>query len=658
MPTAHSHLIDLAGVARLAGVQRPVASMWRTRFATARDPFPAAVHQMGGRPQFAVQQVAEWLVRTRHGNNPAAREDAAAAATPTDFSFSDEGAVAELEALVALFALSEDLHGPGSHKLEEVAATIDPRDGLLRSEITAHVRRGAPWLDYAILLIDACYSPSAALALIAQRSAASNRSAGSAGPLVNDALALVMEATRALMAPDATVVLDPSDPALSSTMAASLGDDVRLTLPAEADARRVRRRLRVDGHWLADPDDATARGIAVARVPSRRDDDVAAMLQAVDEVALSLRDSDAAVVIGPARVLTDPLTSEDEQARAHILRSGRVRGIVRLPPGLVDSASREPLAMWVLGTPAGNVPASERFTAVADLSQNPLTPAARADLVSDVIAGMGSGRDVRAHHFRFATFVRTASLQARSDSLVAAASRKRPFAPNDVADLPALLDIAAEAVRDDVAPIPIAPDSHAAPRAASVSELIGARHLRRIRGTRLSPDLLGREGLVVVTASDLDHPSTIGTTRVDQLAFAAQHPSATLTRPGDVIFRTSPTAAAWVDADGSKVVAYPARVLRITASDPGGLVPEIVAADIASAPGGAGAWKRWMLRRVAPHTVAPLRQALAEVANARSELEARAARLEEYSALIVAGATSGAVTMIETNHAAAAASTQ
>ena len=65
-----------------------------------------------------------------------------------------------------------------------------------------------------------------------------------------------------------------------------------------------------------------------------------------------------------------------------------------------------------------------------------------------------------------------------------------------------------------------------------------------------------------------------------------------------------------------------------------------------------------MLRRVAPHTIAPLRRALADIATAREDLEARAARLTDYAALIVAGATSGAVTMIDTNHAADAASTQ
>ncbi|WP_152642061.1 hypothetical protein [Microbacterium azadirachtae] len=658
MPTEPSLLIDLAGVARLAAVQRPVASMWRSRFAGTTDPFPGAVSEESGRPQFEAQQVADWLVRTGHGNNPEAREDAAAAAAPADFSFADSNAVAELEALITLYSQTDDPGELTQSQIEDAAAKVDPLDDMLQAEISAHVQRGAPWLEYSVHLIDATYSPSAAMALVARRHAVSRRAAGSAGPLVADAIALVIDATLALVGDGDAVTLDAGDATLSSTLAGRLGDDVIIVLPAGADSRRVRRQLRVEGHWLADTEQPATRSVVVARVPSEPGDDVARMLRAVDEVSLSLRDSDAAVIIGPARTLVDPLAPTDERARTDILRSGRVRGIARLSAGLVDSATRESLALWVLGEPVGEVSLAERVTAIADLTAIPLTLAARTDLVSDLIAGMGGGRDLRAHQFRFARFVRTTSLQARSGSLVASATRKPVPDTTDAAEIPALLDLAADAVRNDFAPIEIAPDAHDVPRATSLPELIDARHLRRIQGARLDPDLLGSEGLVVVTSSDLDRPASIGRARVDQLAFATQYPNAQLTRPGDVIFRTSPTAAAWVDVDGSKVVAYPARVLRITAGDPGGLVPEVIAADITGAAAGPGAWKRWILRRVAPRTIAPLRRALTDIATAREDLAARAARLDDLAALIVAGATSGAVTMIDTNHAADAASTQ
>ncbi|WP_454137207.1 hypothetical protein [Microbacterium paulum] len=577
---------------------------------------------------------------------------------PSDFSFSDASAVAELQALVALHAQTDDLDELTPSQIEEVAANVDPLDRVLRREISAHVDRGAPWLAYATRLVDAAYSPSAALTLIARRHAAANRAAGSAGPLLADAVALVVDATIALAGGDATVTLDAGDAILSSTLAGKLDDDVTIVLPTGADSRDVRRQLLVDGHWLADEAAPAARSVVVARVPSHRGEDVSAILRAVDDISLSLRDSDAAVVIGPARALVDPLAPTDERARADVLRSGRVRGVARLSTGLVDSAVRESLALWILTEPTVEVAPAQRITAVADLTRVQLTAATRADLISDLMAGMGSGRDLRAHHFRFAAFVATPALQARSGSLVASATRRPGTATAPTTALPALLDIASTAVRTDVAPIEITPDAHDVPRAMSVAQLINAGHLRRIQGTRLDPDLLGSEGLVVVTASDLDQPASIGRTRVDQLAFASQHPSAQLTRAGDVIFRTSPTAAAWVDTDGSKVVAYPARVLRITTADPGGLVPEIVAADITGAAAGPGAWKRWTLRRVAPRTMAPLRQAIADITTARRDLEARVARLTDYAALIVAGATSGAVTMIDLDHAADAAATQ
>ncbi|WP_138945657.1 hypothetical protein [Plantibacter sp. M259] len=153
----------------------------------------------------------------------------------------------------------------------------------------------------------------------------------------------------------------------------------------------------------------------------------------------------------------------------------------------------------------------------------------------------------------------------------------------------------------------------------------------------------------MVNASDLDEPTTIGDARVDQLEFAAEHPSARLTFPGDVIFRTSPTAAAWVDVDGSKVVAYPARVLRVSPADPGGLVPELVAADIPGQASGPGAWKRWTLRSVPTSTVAPLRGVLMNVAAQSAALRDRAARLDRYAGLLAAGVVAGAVSLETTN---------
>lgn len=657
--STNSLLIDLAGIARLAGVKRPVASMWRTRFASAADPFPPAVAEKGGRPVFDAARVAEWLTRTDHGNNPAARADAAAAACPDDFSFDDQNAVDVLEALIVLQHHRGTLEGLTHTALLDAASDVDPVDEFLRSEIAAHADRGWEWMDYAESLIDASYSAPAALALLSRRRTALQSTAGSAGRISSDTIGLVVEATVALVGDsEAVVTLDPRDPDLSAAIANALDDPTAFRLPIGVDARGVRRRLVTDGHWIAESSASTAsRSLIVARVPHNGDESAADMLSAVDDISLTLTDSDAAVVIGPARVFVDALGASEERLRSDVLRTGRVRGIARLTTGLVDSAPREALALWVLGAPTGDVPIADRFTVVADLTDVPLTVATRSDLVSDVVASMGSAREVRGHSFRFARFARTASLLARGGSLVDSAQSKHQR-HGEMSDVPALLDSAAQAVASDLAPIPISPIGSAAPAAASVDEVVREGHLRVISGTRLDAGLSGSDGLVIVTAPGLDDPRRIGSSRVDQLAFATRHPSATLTRPGDVIFRTSPTAAAWVDVQGSKVVAYPARVLRVTAGDPGGLVPEVMAADISGAASGPGAWKRWILRRVAPRTIAPLRAALADIDAARSDLEARATRLTDYADLLVAGATSGSITLNDSTIAADAASTQ
>ena len=135
-------LVTLAGVAELARVQRPTASMWRARFAAGDDAFPVSVGQLRGVEAFDVTEVAEWLTRTSHGNNPEAMADAAAAAVPADFSFADADAVAELEALVALHAHTDGFEELTVDQLRRAAAEADPRNVMFQAEIEAHADRG------------------------------------------------------------------------------------------------------------------------------------------------------------------------------------------------------------------------------------------------------------------------------------------------------------------------------------------------------------------------------------------------------------------------------------------------------------------------------------------------------------------------------------
>ena len=60
--------ITMQGIADLAGVKRPVVSMWRKRFADSGNPFPAPLDN--AKLKFDATEVGQWLRGTGHGNNP------------------------------------------------------------------------------------------------------------------------------------------------------------------------------------------------------------------------------------------------------------------------------------------------------------------------------------------------------------------------------------------------------------------------------------------------------------------------------------------------------------------------------------------------------------------------------------------------------------
>lgn len=635
-------LVSLQGIADLARVRRPVVTMWRRRFRTGMDAFPSPVTTAGSRMMFDSAQVAQWLGDTGHGNNAEALADAATAASPADCSFADPGHVAELEALIVLQAQSGPLTGRTTAELLDAAARLDPEDLAMRSEVERHTAAGRDWVAFADRIVDAAYSPAGAMEVVARRASAVATSPGSTAPLGDEAKSLFTQLAAAWPARRVTIGTGIS-PDLGLQVASTLTEDTPLALSAGDAARGLRRRLQTVGIWVADAADLKD-GVYVDRVPHGADDTDVDMLNSIDNLALQLSGDVIAVVLGPARILTDALPRQEGEVRADVLRTDRVRAVVRLPAGLVPGATREPLALWVFGPPALHVPVEDRYTAVADLTDTPLTPTHIADLISDLLAAMGPPEHLHARARRFLTLQRTSSMRARTGALITRTAPRQPS--TNTVELATRIHDAARDLGNDQPIVTITDSSPPIPATlALLTDLIRERHARVLPGTRIPTDELGRSGLRVMLSEHLDDPSRIGQPRIDPLAFAEQHPAAQLTHPGDVIFRTGPTTAAWVDHEGSSIVAYPARILRIRATDPGGLIAELVAQDIATQPAGPGAWKRWHLRRIPPAAMASLQATLKEIAATRTALTERLTRLDTYTDALVAGTAAGAVTL-------------
>ncbi|MBP2412275.1 hypothetical protein JOF48_001074 [Arthrobacter stackebrandtii] len=662
--------ISLAEIAALTRVKRPVVSMWRRRSEDTETPFPEAVQLKGGQQLFDAGQVQDWLAATGHGNNPQAVQDMAAFARHDSSRTDPAAAFAATTALITLRRLNGGPLGElGTDDLLDAADENDPDDEFLYSEIE---NLGAAVVDFALRadqLVEAAYSPEAAFeTLMRDRFRAGLRDHADtalAGAAIELAARAAVELSRN-GGTEAPVFVDAS----------SGGSDLLVavvhTLPEDADprlltsndggqaSRTALRRLLVHGarreHLQVTESGAfgvSEPAVHVASYPPPGAPGMrpAQMLAAIENTVLQMDDSQRGVVVAPAAALTDAV--EDPAAvavRSDLLRSGRVRAIVRLPSGLVPAKTRQALALWVLGPAHASVPIAERWTMVADLSGTALTADAVQDLVGDLAVSMESAATIRAHAMRFARVVPTSRLLASRGALVKPASGRGPGR-----------DAAEQAVRADAllarlnAPsatpsgLPLAVSlGHGAPATASVEEQLSRGHLRYVKGARLLAALpatddggarvLGLPELGLAEASGTGAP---GERRVDRLVLAANHPHARLSEPGDVVFATAPTPAAMVDVEGGSVVEYPARVLRISGADPGGLMPELLAADINAA--ASKNWRGWALRLVPHATAQQLRPVLDLLDQEEAAARLRLAQLTELTALLRDGVSAGSL---------------
>jgi hypothetical protein len=189
---------------------------------------------------------------------------------------------------------------------------------------------------------------------------------------------------------------------------------------------------------------------------------------------------------------------------------------------------------------------------------------------------------------------------------------------------------------------------------ATAEQLIAAGHLRYIPGNRLDPADMAVGGtdagsIRVIGPDEVAGTQPLGNRRIDRLRFAGEYPAARVTEPGDVLFCTSPRPAAIVDAEGTSVVAFPARILRINPSDPNGLLTEVLAADIATLAHAHKRWQSWPFRQTSPQQRGVLASAFASLRLQREQARERLTRLDELAALLTSGVTAGTIALTQTS---------
>jgi hypothetical protein len=183
---------------------------------------------------------------------------------------------------------------------------------------------------------------------------------------------------------------------------------------------------------------------------------------------------------------------------------------------------------------------------------------------------------------------------------------------------------------------------------ATVQELITAGNIKYLKGIRLEGADMNREaGSRVLGREELMDPHNAQPRFITLLGYAAKYPAGRLTEPGDVVFCTGPRPAATVDTEGGAVVVFPARILRIDAGDPGGLLAAVVVHDINGLNSADKTWRNWRLRRAPEAQRNPLANALKTLQHEQAEARQRLERLEELATLIMDGVAGGSLTLTD-----------
>lgn len=613
----------LADIARLAQVERPVVSMWRSR-PLAGQPFPEPLPD----GSFDPETIASWLEATGRGNNPTPRADLAitrATRHATEAELNDF-----LTLLAVRILLDEPLTDLSADDLVDAADGLDPDDEFLFREVDALLPRLEEMAAATEELCSSAWHPREAYERILHR-----RDAGRASRLAGDLTGLLVALARELLGDSGTLVdvnastsdlvihlLSDDEVAASSISLPTLGPTGRDVLRRYLVHGAAPRRLKLDENWPL-----TLDSVLLARLP----DDADAGLDHLNEIALQLEPRSTALVLGPAATLVDPLQPSRVAERDRLLRDDLVRAAIRLPQGLTEDGSRQHLALWVMSTPA----ATDALR-TADLSGTRLTRRTAQVVLDDVLASLSAPT---ARAFGVLTSVDRARLVASGGSLVetqAAQRAQHTSGPSDDAIRLTQLRAALRQPLPDPMPFDFTLGEPRHSLTATLAQVITQGWARMLPGARIGTTEPGTTRLWTPDAVRSGSPQ-----QVDLLTLTQQHPHLALTEPGDIIVITQGQPAAIVDRVGGSAVAYPARVLRLSSPR---LTTVAVADAINRLPAGNGKWRTWQL----PLTITADRQVeelFNLLADYESQLRERQTLLKELRDVASRSVLSGSLTL-------------
>lgn len=612
MPHRREVLISMPEIAELAGVQRPVVTVWRRRY---NGSFPQPVGGDVGRPLFDAGAVLDWLVATGRADRATAAPDLrqyalwqlGAQLSPADF-------IAYTTALICLRWLDQDEPLPSgagwAADLADRARRVDPSDLLLRSEITA-LPDDAGWLVDAIdELVEAAWGCRPALErLLATR----NRL--NAPTLYRDALTpnlarLIAATTGArehAMVHGSVTVADPwaGTGDLLTAVVGAVSEHGQPIIFASTGSnelsRLLRRRLSVwdlpgsdlDVRTRSGPPASFAWRALVTALPYRPQEsrNRERYLRFLARLAADLQAGQTAVVLGPTDLLADQMPPTNAGIRNEILRTDAVEAIINLPGGLMPFRPGYQTALWVLRRDESG--RGQGRLLLGDVSDRRLTPQVVDDLVEDVTTWRRDGYHPAAHRRALTTPVRVADLLSGQDSFT---GPRRPELPEAInlrhTRVARVLELQTQLVEQvQQPPLPplvanIAAREGHARAAVTIDTLIKKKELKRLKGARIAAEYITGAGHHrVIGIPELTGLAKPGRRTVDRLILAERYPRVRLTEPGDVIVAVNTELTTYVDIDGFSIAEYPASVLRVT----GGrrtLTPRTLAALITASPSG------------------------------------------------------------------------